>query len=150
MKQVDQLASLLSPDVIPYAERINMPYLGYHLLRETITTSLLGESEGPILYWMGREIGRHIPLQSANGLVMPFIRLGLGKLELLEEGTNQLRYRLFHSMFSYMTQERMSRSLSLECGIIAGAVSSWRKQDVETRLELEEAGSVVICVSLAE
>ncbi|MFY0545386.1 DUF2507 domain-containing protein [Brevibacillus sp. H7] len=149
MKHPDQLASLLSPGVIPYAERINMPYLGYHLLRETITTKLLGESEAPILYWMGKDLGRQIAVQTANGLVLPFIRLGLGKLELLEESERHFRYRLFHSIYSYMTPERMSRALSLECGIVAGAIGRLREQDVETRLELEEEGSVIISVSLS-
>jgi hypothetical protein len=144
MNQTDQLAALLSPDVIPYAERINMPYLGYHVLRETLTSKLLGESESPILFWMGKELGGQIAIQSASGIILPFIRLGLGKLDVLEEGERLIRYRLFHSIYSYMSSERLRRALSLECGIIAGAVNRWRNWDSQTRLELEETGSVII------
>jgi len=147
MNQPDQLSTLLSPDVIPYAERISMPYLGYHLLRETLTSKLLGESEAPILFWMGKDVGSQIAIRSASGMILPFIRLGLGKLDLLEEGESSIRYRLFHSIYLYMTPDRLRRTLSFECGIITGAVTRWRHWDAQTRLELEESGSVLIEVT---
>ncbi|MGQ7279487.1 DUF2507 domain-containing protein [Brevibacillus thermoruber] len=146
MKEPDQLGALLPSRVIADIERIHMPYLGYHLLREHLTRTLLGESEPPILHWLGKEMGRQIPIRSANGLVFPFIRLGLGKLDLLEDRERQLRYRLTHTIYRYMSPERINRSLSLECGIIAGAVGRWKQQETEARMEAEETGSVLITV----
>jgi hypothetical protein len=148
MKQTDQLAALLSPDAIAYAERMNMPYLGYHVFRETITSKLLGESEAAILYWMGKDLGRVIPIQSASGLVLPFIRLGLGKLDVLEEAERKYRFRLAHTIYPYMSAERKSSALSLECGVIAGAIERWRERDAYAQMELEEKGSVIVSVLL--
>jgi hypothetical protein len=148
VKEQEQLGALLPSRVITDIERIHMPYLGYHLLREKLTSTLLGESEQAILHWLGKDIGRQIPIQSAAGLVMPFIRLGLGKLDVLEEGERHYRYRLTHTIFSYMPPERILRSLALECGIIAGAVNRWQGREPEVRMELAEKGSVLISLAV--
>ncbi|USG64239.1 DUF2507 domain-containing protein [Brevibacillus ruminantium] len=146
MKQ-EQLEALLSVPVISDIERIHMPYLGYHLFRERLTQTMLGESEQAILHWLGKDIGRKIPIQSATGMVMPFIRLGLGQLDVLEEGARQYRYRLTHSIFRYMSTERKLRSLALECGILAGAFENWLGKEAEVRMEVEEKGSVLITLT---
>jgi hypothetical protein len=139
MKTVqDKLAQLLPAEIIAHAERTSMPYLGYHLLRQTICTQLLGESEAPILHWMGKEIGRKIRIESAHGLLFPFIRLGLGKLDLMEETANRYSYRLTHPMFDHLPAERLGKSLSLECGILAGAISRWREREATVHLEIHQ------------
>lgn len=144
MNENDQLAALLPPQSIPYAERMNMPYLGYHLLRETLTNTLLGESESAILYWLGKDMGRKIPIQSGNGLIHPFIRLGLGQLDLLEESQQHVHYSLTHTIYGYMSAERLSRALSLECGIIAGAIEQWQSKEAQAQLELDGQGNARI------
>ncbi|UED70666.1 MULTISPECIES: DUF2507 domain-containing protein [Brevibacillus] len=144
MNQTDQLAALLPPQTIPVAERMNMPYLGYHLLRETLTNSLLGDSESPILYWLGKDLGRKIPIQSSTGPIMPFIRLGLGQLDLLEESAETIVYKLTHTIHNYQTPERLSRSLSLEAGIIAGSIEQWKGKDTFARLEVESRSTIMI------
>ncbi|NGQ94410.1 DUF2507 domain-containing protein [Brevibacillus sp. SYP-B805] len=137
MKPVeDQLAALLPVTAIPHAEMTSMPYLGYHLLRQTLTQQLLGSSEAPILHWLGKDIGRQIPIHSAQGLVLPFIRLGLGKLELMQESPDRYLYRLTHPMFEHLPIERLGTSLSLECGILAGALGQWRGMEADVKLEL--------------
>lgn len=146
MNENDQLAALLPAPSIAYAERINMPYLGYHLLRETLTSTLLGESESPILYWMGKNLGKKIPIQSATGMILPFIRLGLGQLDLLEESPRQICYSLTHSIYSHMSEERLSRTLALECGVIAGSVEQWQAKEAVAQLEVEGQQSVRIRV----
>lgn len=144
MKEKDQLAELLPPQSIPYAERMNMPYLGYHLLRETLTNTLLGDSESPILYWLGKDLGRKIPIQSSNGPILPFIRLGLGQLDLLEESEERIVYKLTHAIFHYQTPERLSRSLSFETGIIAGCIEQWKGRETYSTLEIEDSSHIRI------
>lgn len=141
MKETDQLAALFPTPSIAHAERMNMPYLGYHLLRETLTSTLLGESESPILYWMGKNMGRKIPIQSANGIILPFIRLGLGQLDLLEESPQYISYSLTHTIYPHLSAERLSRALSLECGLIAGAIEQWLGKETVVQMEVEEQGS---------
>lgn len=147
MKETDQLSGLLPQQSIAYAERMNMPYLGYHLLRETLTNTLLGDSESPILYWLGKEIGEKIPIQSSAGIVLPFMRLGLGQLDLVEETELRIHYKLSHAIFSYMTDQRLSRSLSLECGIIAGAIERWRGKETTAELVMEGKSDIRIIAS---
>lgn len=137
MRQIiDPLATLFSSQTMAHLEQMNMPYLGFHMLRNCLTQKLLGESEGPILYWLGKDIGSQISLQSSHDLILPFIRLGLGKLDLLEERELLYRFSLTHSVFSHMELERMERSLLLECGIVAGAISTWLQKEASAQLEL--------------
>jgi predicted hydrocarbon binding protein len=146
VKETDQLAALIPTPSIAYAERMNMPYLGYHLLRETLTQDLLGESESPILYWIGKNMGRKIPIQSAQGIILPFIRLGLGQLDLIEETASFINYTLTHTIYPHMSVERLSRSLSLECGVIAGAIEQWQNRPTVVQMEMEEQGSKSIFI----
>jgi len=147
VKETDQLSALLPASSLAYAERMNMPYLGYHLLRETLTQTLLGDSESPILFWIGKNMGRKIPIQSANGVILPFIRLGLGQLDLLKESEQHLHYSLTHTIYPHMSQERLSRALSLECGVIAGAMEEWQGKEALVQMELGQKGRVQIHVS---
>ena len=144
MKEKDQLSALLPQQSIAYAERMNMPYLGYHLLRETLTNAVLGESESPILYWLGKDMGRKIPIRSAAGIVHPFMRLGLGQLDLVEESEQCIRFKLFHAIFHYMTEQRLSRALSFECGIIAGAIEQWRGKETTAHLVMEGQSDIQV------
>lgn len=134
----DPLARLLSPEVITHAEGTSMPYLGYHLLRHSLCEQLLGESEAPILHWLGKELGAGMQIESAAGLIHPFIRLGLGKLELIEERGQRYLYRLTHPMFIYIAKERLISALSYECGILAGAIATWRAQETSVEMELHQ------------
>ncbi len=136
LREKDQLTALLSPHILPQLEGMNMPYVGYHLLRETLTTRLLGDSEAPILYWLGRDIGKDIEIATSAGLIMPFIRLGLGKLEVHDETDKEIAYTLTHSLFALIPQERLERTLSFEAGLIAGALSRLRQSTVHARLEV--------------
>ncbi|MGG4494131.1 DUF2507 domain-containing protein [Brevibacillus reuszeri] len=144
MKEKDQLAALLPAQTILYAERMSMPYLGYHLLRETLTNALLGDSESPILYWLGKEIGRQIHIQSEAGIIHPFMRLGLGQLDLVTSSDAETTYKLSHSIYQYQSAERLCRTLSLEAGIIAGALETWRQTEVVAKLEIDTSHTIQI------
>ncbi|MGO0060052.1 DUF2507 domain-containing protein [Brevibacillus fluminis] len=121
--ETSPLRSLIPAPLLARLEQANMPYTGYHLLRETLFTRLLGESEASILYWLGRDLGTELNIQSEDDLVLTFIQLGLGKLEPVKLEKKFAGYRLSHPQFMYYPAERLSRSLALECGIVAGALS---------------------------
>ncbi|GIO04745.1 hypothetical protein J31TS6_07730 [Brevibacillus reuszeri] len=144
MKETDQLAALLPAQTILYAERMSMPYLGYHLLRETLTNALLGESESPILYWLGKEMGRKIRITAETGIIHPFMRLGLGQLDLIESSEQGIAYKLSHSIYQYQSPERLCRTLSLEAGIIAGALESWKQTEIVAQLEIDGSSMIRI------
>lgn len=132
----DPLAALIAPHIVPHAQQMNMPYLGYHLLRETITQKLLGNSEEAILYWMGKDMGTQIELFTPDELEMIFVRLGLGKLELIDEKPHYYHYSLSHYIFEFLSLERLKRTLSLETGLIAGCLQQLRQAPVHAELEV--------------
>lgn len=120
--ETSPLRSLIPSPLLARLEQANMPYTGYHLLRETLFTRLLGESETSILYWLGRDLGTELHLQSLDDLTLAFIQLGLGKLEPVKLEKKFAGYRLTHPLFLHYSAERLSRTLALECGIVAGAL----------------------------
>jgi len=133
----DPLSSLISPAVLPHLEQMSLPFLGYHFLRENLTQKLLGESEAPILFWLGKDLGKQIAIQKISDLTLAFIRLGLGKLEVYKESPEQYSFTLHHSCYSFTSVERLRKTLSLECGILVGAVSRWQGKETEAQFELQ-------------
>lgn len=138
---IDPLSTLIPREVIPHLEQKNMPYLGYHLFRHSLTSKLLGESEATILYWIGRDCGKQITIQAADDLVLLFIRLGLGKLDVTRETDTHYSFALYHPIHQFMSVDRLTRSLNFELGLINGAISKWRKQTFASDLELVNKNS---------
>lgn len=134
--ETSPLRSLIPSRLLAHMEQANMPYTGYHLLRETLSTRLLGESETAILYWLGRDLGTELHVQAMDDLTLAFIQLGLGKLEPEKTAGNFTIFRLTHPLFPYFSTERVQRSLSLECGIIAGALSRLHERTLHAQLEI--------------
>ncbi|GAA4704779.1 DUF2507 domain-containing protein [Brevibacillus fulvus] len=137
MKKVDDHLSQLFPaQLITYAERINMPYLGYHLLRHYLFEKVLGESESPMLYWLGKDLSKQLTLDTTDSLSLLFIRLGLGNLTLLKRETDRYVFELSHPLYEFMPVDRLRQTLSFESGLIAGIVSDWHGRPAHAALEL--------------
>ncbi|WP_164553376.1 DUF2507 domain-containing protein [Brevibacillus marinus] len=137
-RTIDPLSALFSAEVMTQVEQMSMPYLGYLLLREKLAHRLLGESEAAILYWTGKELGNQLIVDSAEQLELIFIRLGLGRLDLLAHSEGQLRFRLSHTAYALLPLERLSRMLSWETGLLAGAVAAWAGRPAQAVLELQQ------------
>ncbi|WP_255298517.1 DUF2507 domain-containing protein [Brevibacillus dissolubilis] len=137
-EKTDQLINLIPAQLRGTMEQMNMPYTGYYFLRETLSTTMLGESEAPILYWMGKDIGGKIPIDSPEDLILPFMRLGLGKLEVADQSKQEIAFTLDHSLFAQLPQDRLPKMLSLETGIITGAISQWLGQQADGQLEIHQ------------
>lgn len=134
--ETSPLRSLIPSSLLAQMEQANMPYTGYHLLRETLFTRLLGESETSILYWLGRDLGTELHVQAPDDLIFSFIRLGLGKLEPTKQENKFACYRLTHPLFPFYATERLQRSLALECGVVAGALSRLHESSLHAELEI--------------
>lgn len=137
-RTTDPLSALLPAEVVSHVEQMNMPYLGYLLLRERVTQRLLGESEAPILYWTGKELGSQLIVHSLKQLELIFIRLGLGRLDLLEQDNGLINFRLTHTAFALIPLARLSRMLSWEAGLLAGAVGAWSGHPAQATVELHQ------------
>ncbi|MGE5703918.1 MAG: DUF2507 domain-containing protein [Clostridia bacterium] len=139
--ELDPFHSLISPILLPHLEQATMPYTGYHLLRETVFSRLLGESEASILYWLGRDLGKELPIRSTDELTLSFIRLGLGKLEAVhQEEDRSICYRLSHPLYPFHPLERLQRSLAFECGLVAGSLGRAQGKPIHARLDVRCTG----------
>ena len=54
---------------------------GYEILRDHVLPSILGQHEGDILYWSGKEIARKFPIFSVDELPIFFTEAGWGVLQ---------------------------------------------------------------------
>lgn len=89
---------------------------GYELLRDHVLPSVLGNHEGEILYWAGKEIARKFPIFSIDELPTFFAEAGWGTLSLEKASKNEAFYILTNNTYSMKVIER---SYQLESGFLA-------------------------------
>jgi len=89
---------------------------GYELLRDHVLPSVLGNHEGEILYWAGKEIARKFPIFSIDELPTFFEEAGWGTLSLEKTSKKEAFYILTNNTYSMKVIER---SYQLESGFLA-------------------------------
>ena len=89
---------------------------GYEILRDHVLPSILGQHEGDILYWSGKEIARKFPIFSVDELPTFFTEAGWGVLSIEKATKNEAFYTLKDDQ-EYMNSQK--RTFRLEAGFIA-------------------------------
>ncbi|MCR8994132.1 YslB family protein [Brevibacillus laterosporus] len=140
MRQATDILQQLLPEFSVYdrqrLQQMNMPFAGHLFFRNVVTQELLGDCEAPILYWMGKEIGETYHIHAAEDLILAFIQLGLGKLELTLCTARQIEYLLTHPHLTMQTTNRLERTLQFETGFIAGSIGKWLERESNATLTL--------------
>lgn len=110
-------------DIYPQPEHFgdaSVPAFGYELIRNELISELLGEEAASILYWSGRKIGRHYPLNSEEQLTEFFAQAGWGTLTLVEKGKNKITFDCRSALIeSRIKDYPESVVFTLEAGFIA-------------------------------
>ncbi|QOT01182.1 DUF2507 domain-containing protein [Brevibacterium sp. JNUCC-42] len=140
MRQATDVLQQLLPTFSPHdhqrMQQMNMPFAGHLFFRNVVTQELLGDCEAPILYWMGKEIGATYQIHEAEDLILAFIQLGLGKLEITSCTAKRIEYLLTHPHLTMQTTNRLERTLQFETGFIAGSISQWLERETDATLTL--------------
>lgn len=89
---------------------------GYELLRDHVLPSILGNHEGDILYWAGKELARKFPVFNVEELPSFFIEAGWGTLTLVKSSKNEDFYELTSET---QTVKAEQRNFQLEAGFLA-------------------------------
>ncbi|MBG9771585.1 DUF2507 domain-containing protein [Brevibacillus laterosporus] len=142
MRQATDVLQQLLPTFSPHdrqrMQQMNMPFAGHLFFRNVVTQELLGDCEGPILYWMGKEIGETYHIHAAEDMILAFIQLGLGKLELISCTAKQIEYLLTHPHLTMQTTNRLERTLQFETGFLGGSIGNWLERETNATLTLLE------------
>ena len=92
---------------------------GLELLRTVLIPDLLGDETLSILYWSGRKIARHYPLNELSDLPLFFERAGWGNLEINEEQKDKCRVTLSSELIEARLKLNETPVFSLEAGFLA-------------------------------
>ncbi|MDD9147873.1 MULTISPECIES: YslB family protein [unclassified Sporolactobacillus] len=110
-------------DIYPQPEHFgdaSVPAFGYELIRNELIPELLGEETASILYWSGRKIARHYPLDNEEQLADFFTQAGWGTLTMLEKGKSKITFDCRSALIeSRIKDHPESVSFALEAGFIA-------------------------------
>ncbi|RYL93829.1 DUF2507 domain-containing protein [Sporolactobacillus sp. THM7-4] len=98
----------------------SVPAFGYELFRNELLPELLGEECASILYWSGRKIARHYPLDNEAQIMTFFSQAGWGDLELIEKGKNKIIFECHSAIIESRIKDHPGSVIfTLEAGFIA-------------------------------
>lgn len=97
-----------------------VPAFGYELIRNKLLPELLGEEYASILYWSGRKIARHYPMDNEGQLTDFFEWAGWGELTLAEKSKKKIVFECRSPLIEARIQENPNASsFALEAGFVA-------------------------------
>lgn len=131
---------------------------GYELIRDILIPNLLGTDTHEILYWAGKELARHYPLENRQDIIRFFDQAGFGLLEATKEHRNKQIYtlsgeivqaRLEHAQPSFNLEAGfLAEQIQMQDGLYTEALTEVNKRtksitfivqsDVKDRLSIEE------------
>ncbi len=122
MRQSFAVSSLFKERILLPPESVSNSLLGYLFFRENLLEMVLGDSETHILYWVGKEIGNSLDIKVPEEFEDIFLQLDLGQVQLEQQSSSLIRYRLTHNRFNILPRARLEKTLHLEAGFMAGAM----------------------------
>ncbi|WP_249365508.1 YslB family protein [Cytobacillus citreus] len=96
-----------------------IPVFGYELIREVLLYEILGNDAPDILYWAGKRLARHYPMESISQMIEFFQQAAWGNLTIIKESKDEMEFMLFSSLISDRLQKNDQCTFQLEAGFIA-------------------------------
>lgn len=106
------------PQMETYGEH-QVSAFGFELLRTVLIPELLGDETPSILYWSGRKLARHYPLNDLSELPLFFERAGWGNLEIQDEQKDKCGIWLSSELIEARLKLDETPVFSLEAGFLA-------------------------------
>ena len=116
---------------------------GVLLLRDQLLPNLLREEQASIMYWAGKELARHSPLDTYEEIIHFFNHVQFGSLTLLKETKNKAIFSLNGEVIIQRFQTN-SPSFSLEAGFLAQQLQHQRDLYCEATFEAELKKKAII------
>ena len=138
MRQSFAVSSLFKERILLPPENVSNSVLGYFFFREKLLELVLGDSETHILYWVGKELGDSLDIVVIEEIEEIFIQLDLGQVQIEEQSSKLIRYRISHNRFNLLPKSRLEKTCFLEAGFIAGAIEKVTSQYCAANVKLRE------------
>ncbi|MGD6816784.1 YslB family protein [Metabacillus sp. 84] len=128
-------------------EELSVPAFGHEMLREILLPEILGQEYPSLLYWAGRKLARHFPLETAEELPRFFLQSGWGTLTLLHRKQGEMEFELTSDLILTRFQAQKEPSFQLEAGFLAEQVQTIGKHAAEAYEQVKRrSGKVILTV----
>ncbi|KZZ85903.1 YslB family protein [Bacillus sp. SJS] len=128
-------------------EDLSVPAFGHELLREILLPEILGQEYQSMLYWAGRKLARHYPLEAVEELPQFFTQAGWGTLSLVHKKQGEMEFELSSDIIQLRFQSKKEPSFQLEAGFIAEQVQTIGKHAAESFEQVKRrTGKVILTV----
>lgn len=108
-----------------------VPLFSYHIIRDHILPSIVGEYQTSILYWAGKNLANQFTLTSLEECVDLFLELGWGYLEREHSNLHVQRFNLNSPFFISRNISDNESTFALECGFLAQTLANIEEKDTE-------------------
>ncbi|WP_241156884.1 YslB family protein [Bacillus sp. FJAT-42376] len=128
-------------------EELHVPAFGHELLREVLLPEILGQEYPSMLYWAGRKLARHYPLETAEELPQFFALAGWGTLSLIHRKQGEMEFELSSDLIDARFKSQKEPSFQLEAGFLAEQVQTIGKHAAEAYEQVKRrSGKVMLTV----
>ncbi|QHS22947.1 DUF2507 domain-containing protein [Virgibacillus sp. MSP4-1] len=102
---------------------IQIPALGFEMMRQLTIPEVLGEDTSFVLYYLGKKLARQYPLQEIEDIQVFFHKAGFGHLNLVKQKKKKLEFELKGPLIEERFSYEEPVSYRLEAGFIAQQLS---------------------------
>ncbi|WP_102026843.1 YslB family protein [Salirhabdus sp. Marseille-P4669] len=122
---------------------LQLPSLGYEILRHISLPDLLGEDSSFIQYYMGKSLARRFPLSTIDEILAFFENAGFGNLECIKVKKGEYTFQLSSALITERFTYKENVTYRLEAGFLAEQLSQIHKETYEC---LDEAKKRQDCI----
>jgi predicted hydrocarbon binding protein len=108
-----------------------VPLFSYHIIRDHVLTSIVGEYQTSILYWAGKNLANQFELNTLEECIDMFLELGWGYLEKEHANLHVQRFSLRSPFFISRNIHENESTFALECGFLAQTLANIEQKDTE-------------------
>jgi predicted hydrocarbon binding protein len=130
-----------------------VPLFSYHIIRDHVLTSIVGEYQTSILYWAGKNLANQFELSTLEECIDMFLELGWGYLEKGNSNLHVQRFSLNSPFFISRNILENESTFALECGFLAQTLANIEQKDTEGEFKLitkQQEASIQISIYFQE
>ncbi|KRN27464.1 hypothetical protein IV38_GL002117 [Lactobacillus selangorensis] len=127
-----------------------VPYFSTALLRDILLPNLLEDETSGILYWVGKDLARHLPVATPDDLPAFFQQAAWGELKLDHENKQKFQFTLNGPIVASRLTQNKEADFQLEAGFIAQTLQQIEENVVEANAVVDAKKQIVRITAQAD
>jgi len=103
-------------------DQLSSETIGYDILKYVSLPNIFGSEKDAIMYYVGRDLARHIEIRSSDDLLYLFDKFRWGKLEIIKQKKHEFVFHLMSDDIVHRLRSPLDIDFRLEAGFLAEAM----------------------------